>query len=152
MIHTPETPGPLTNVTSTHGWRRASLVVCALLVSTVVAEGQTWAHGSSGERLTLRMQGDVVYVQATPAAALFARFDTDKDGRFSKAEVKGRREAMVKHFLSQLELRDSEGRGLKLIFWDLNPLHTHDKNGKSRFVRVTLRQQLKKPSETLWLA
>ena len=110
------------------------------------------AHGSSGDRLFLELDGDTLHLRATPSVAAFAAFDRDHDGRLTKAEVKGKRDAMVGHFLSLLQLRDDRGRAGEVVFSDLNPLHAHARKRKGKHLRITLRLRFVGPPKSLWLA
>jgi len=132
---------------------RAGVFAAIVVGAVVVAAPMTaCAHGIGGGRLHIELDGDTLYVLTTPSMALFSGFDRNKDGRLTKAEVRGRRDAMIADFLGHLQLRDDRGRAGKIVFSDLNPLHTHSRKRRGKHIRMNIRLRFSAPPVSIWLA
>ena len=99
----------------------------------------------------MRFDQRVVTVTVTPSAALFARFDDDRDGRLSRKEVRAHRPAMVDHLLAGLEVVAPGGRKPTLQMTDLNPPHVHGaaSNRGETYVRATFKFRFDTPVNVL---
>ena len=109
------------------------------------------AHGLNPGQLLVRIDGPKTTVVLTPSVALFPKFDANRDGRLSRAEVSADRQAMLAHLLSGLTIVDEHGRRPTIELADINPPHAHnDPSGVGQtYVRATLHYRFTQPPTSI---
>jgi hypothetical protein len=109
----------------------------------LLGSARAHAHGQDGHIASVRISGDIVYIDATPSTAAVSKFDDDRNGLMRADEVKLHREELLSFFDTAFRVFDEHGQRGRRIFADVSTPHVHDgtKPDGAEHLRFTFRYQ-----------